>query len=372
MILITDGYDENSTMPIEEALASLKEAKATVYVVAIGGVAGISLKGEKVLRRIATETGGRVFMPTTEGQLELVHNALADDVQNRYLITYTPANQAHDGRWREISVVTGVPEYRVKARPGYFAPKPAPVRPSLEFTAIDLAGDYLDVSADDLEVYEDGVLQQVDTFLEASQPVSIVLALDASGSMRHQGSRCYRQRSRVYGRTYDRRTSSAVMLFSDSAEFTHDLSTNRDTTRDAIGTYKTSGGTALYDALGEAIVTFEARGRATCGRGHDRWSRREQPWHRPRQSAQVAGRARGCSNRAEPRCSPLRSARKSMRAMLQNLADLSGGRALMPQDVSTLERSFNALSKICGGAMSSATPRRTANATENGEPCKSA
>ena len=103
---------------IEETLATLKEAKATVYVVAIGGVAGISLKGEKVLRRIATETGGRVFMPTTEGQLELVHNALADDVQNRYLITYTPANQAHDGKWREISVVTGVPEYRVKARPG--------------------------------------------------------------------------------------------------------------------------------------------------------------------------------------------------------------------------------------------------------------
>jgi VWFA-related protein len=39
VILITDGYDENSTTAIEDTLATLKEAKATVYVVAIGGAA---------------------------------------------------------------------------------------------------------------------------------------------------------------------------------------------------------------------------------------------------------------------------------------------------------------------------------------------
>ena len=72
------------------------------------------------------------------------------------------------------------------ARPGYFAPKPPPIRPTIEFTATDPSGAYLDVAADDLEVVEDGVLQQIERFHEASQPVSIVLALDASGSMRHR------------------------------------------------------------------------------------------------------------------------------------------------------------------------------------------
>ena len=187
--------------PIEETLATLKEAKATVYVVAIGGVAGISLKGEKVLRRIATETGGRVFMPTTEGQLELVHNALADDVQNRYLITYTPANQAHDGKWREISVVTGVPEYRVKARPGYFAPE---ARTGASVTRVH--GNRLerpDTSRSrptTSKSSKTACAQKVETFHEASQPVSIVLALDASGSMRHRRSGCHRQRTRIHGR----------------------------------------------------------------------------------------------------------------------------------------------------------------------------
>jgi Ca-activated chloride channel family protein len=104
IILITDGYDENSTTTVDEVLAALKTAGATVYAVGIGGVAGISLKGEKVLRRLATETGGRVFLPSSEAQLELIHTALANDVQNRYLLTYTPTNQTQDGTWRDILV----------------------------------------------------------------------------------------------------------------------------------------------------------------------------------------------------------------------------------------------------------------------------
>ena len=43
----------------------VKSAGATVYVVGIGGVAGISIKGERLLRRLAVETGGRFFFPVT-------------------------------------------------------------------------------------------------------------------------------------------------------------------------------------------------------------------------------------------------------------------------------------------------------------------
>ena len=50
---ITDGYDENSVTTPDEALAAVKAARVTVYVVGIGGIAGISLKGERLLKRIA-------------------------------------------------------------------------------------------------------------------------------------------------------------------------------------------------------------------------------------------------------------------------------------------------------------------------------
>jgi Mg-chelatase subunit ChlD len=45
VILVTDGYDEHSTTSQEGALRALQRIQATVYVVGIGGVAGISLKG---------------------------------------------------------------------------------------------------------------------------------------------------------------------------------------------------------------------------------------------------------------------------------------------------------------------------------------
>ncbi len=338
VILITDGYDENSSTQFDDALACLKEAKLTVYVVAIGGVAGISLKGEKILRRIATETGGRMFMPTTEGQLELVHNALADDVQNRYLITYTPANQAHDGKWREISVVTGVAEYRVKARPGYFAPKPAPIRPSIEFTATDLGGQYLEVAADDLELSENGVAQKVETFHEASQPVSIVLALDASGSMRHREADVIAA-ARAFTAALRPQDQLAVMLFADSVVLTHDLSTNRDATREAIDDYKTAGGTALYDALGEALARLKrTEGRRvvvvmTDGRDEDN------PGTGPGSVRKLSDVLDALKDTGAA-VFPIGLGTKVDTPMLEKLADMSGGRALMPQDVSTLGDEF--------------------------------
>jgi VWFA-related protein len=338
VILITDGYDENSSKSVDETLAALKEAKATVYVVGIGGVAGISLKGEKLLRQIATETGGRVFLPSTEAQLELVHNALADDVQNRYLITYTPANQAHDGKWRDISVSTNVPEYRVKARPGYFAPKPAPVRPSIEFTATDTAGQYLDVSADDLEVVEDDVPQHVETFHEATQPVSIVLALDASGSMRHREADVIAS-ANAFTDALRPQDQLAVMLFSDSTEFTHDLSTNREGTREAIAGYKTTGGTALYDALAEAMLRLKrVEGRRvvvvmTDGRDENN------PGTGPGSIRKLAD-VLELLKETGATVFPIGLGTKVDADMLQNLADLSGGRALLPQDVSTLGAEF--------------------------------
>ena len=96
IILVTDGYDEDSDTSFEDALAALKEAQVTVYVVAIGGVAGISLEGKRLLRRLASESGGMAFFPARARDLVEVYDVLATDAQNRYLIAYTPSNQMID------------------------------------------------------------------------------------------------------------------------------------------------------------------------------------------------------------------------------------------------------------------------------------
>lgn len=338
IILITDGYDENSTATIDEVLAALKTAGVTVYAVGIGGVAGISLKGEKVLRRLATETGGRVFLPSSEAQLELIHTALANDVQNRYLLTYTPTNQKQDGTWRDILVKVADDSYRVAARPGYFAPKPPPIKPSIEFTALDPEGEYRDVSADDVEIVEDGVPQIVDTFHEASQPVSIVLALDASGSMRHREAEVIAS-ARAFAGALRPQDQLAVMLFSDSVSLVHDLSTNREATRQAIDAYKTAGGTALYDAVADAL----ARLRQTEGRrvvvvmtdGRDE----NNPGTAPGSTQTLADVLEQLKDSGVTIFSIGLGTKVDVEP-LQKFADLSSGRLLLPQDVAQLTGEF--------------------------------
>jgi VWFA-related protein len=252
VILITDGYDENSSSTFEDVLKAAEAANVTVYVVGIGGVAGISLKGESLLRTIADETGGRIFFPPREPDLVPIASSVASDAHSRYLLTYTPKNQKKDGRWREVSVE--VPEgYRVRTRSGYFAPAPAPIRPTLEFTVTDNERHFVDVTADDLEVVEDGVAQSVDTFQEAVDPVSIVMALDSSGSMK-KSAEAVQRAAREFVLAVRPEDSLALITFADKPLFAHVLASNRQWSLDAIDKYQPNGGTALYDALYNSLL----------------------------------------------------------------------------------------------------------------------
>ena len=261
VILITDGYDENSSTPFAEALAAVKSSGATVYVVGIGGVAGISIKGERLLRQLAVETGGRFFFPSRDTELAEVHDVLTQDVQNRYLISFTPENQKPDGTWRALTVTTGDADHVVRTRPGYMARKPPPIRPVIEFTAADDVGQYLDLSAGDIEILENGDVQKLELFQEAVEPVSIVLALDASGSMKKKESDVVAS-AREFVNALRPQDKLAVVLFADHPVFMHDLTDKRDAALAALDLYRASGGTALYDTLAEALLHLKrAQGR---------------------------------------------------------------------------------------------------------------
>jgi Ca-activated chloride channel family protein len=338
IVLVTDGYDEHSESTFDEALQAVKVAGATVYVVGIGGVAGISLKGERLLRRLAGETGGQTFFPTREEELAAVHDRLATDAQNRYLITYTPTNERPDGKWRRISLKTSEPDYKVRAREGYFAQKPPPIRPSLEFTVTDRNQQYADVAADDLVVVEDGVEQKVETFQEAVAPVSIVLALDASGSMRKSADEVI-QAARDFIQALRPADSLALVLFSDQVVFAHEFGTNRQNTLEAIGQYHATGGTALYDALQESLNRLrKLEGRRaivvlTDGRDENN------PGTAPGSVAKLDD-VLALVKQVGAAVYTLGLGTKVDRAPLEELARVSGGQAYFPFDVSVLKNQY--------------------------------
>jgi Ca-activated chloride channel homolog len=338
-VLITDGYDEQSQGEPDEILDALRASRVTVYVISIGGVAGISLKGERLLRRIATETGGRAFFPWDARQLRDAHFLIADDVRHQYRLTYTPSNQTADGTWRSIRVATSDPAHLIVARTGYRAPAPAPVRASLEFTATDDRLQYVDLTSAELEVLEDGVPQHVDLFAEAVAPVSIVLALDASGSMR-RSVEVAREAAHGFVRTLRPEDPLGVLLFADHVSIAHDLSTVREMSHDAIESYSAGGGTALNDALADAAHSLQrVRGRRvivlmTDGRDENASS------DGPGSHRSWAEATETIAN-SEATVYIIGLGARVDRTRLEELAALSGGEAYFPSEASELQQHYD-------------------------------
>ena len=338
IVLITDGYDEHSRSTLEESIAAVQRTGASVYVVGIGGVAGISIRGERLLRQLAAVTGGKAFFPSREIELRTVHEQVASDVQRRYVISYTPTNQKTDGTWRRVMLRTIDPAFTVRTRPGYYAPKPPPIRPSIEFTMVDTNRRLLDVSAGDLVILEDGVEQQVEVFQEAVTPVSIVFALDSSGSMK-KVTDAVKAAARSFVQALRPQDPLGMILFADRAVFAHDLSTTRTWSLDAIDKYEAVGGTALYDAVYNALMRLRGiEGRRvivvmTDGRDENN------PGTGPGSQHTIADVLQRLKT-VEATIFTIGLGNRLDRAVLEQLARESGGEASFPEDVSGLPREF--------------------------------
>jgi len=338
VVLITDGYDEHSTHTREDAIRAVKAAQATLFVISIGGVAGVSLKGERELRQLAEQSGGRAFFPSREEELPHVHELIASDVQQRYLLAYTPTNQRIDGAWHRIGVKTSNPTFAVLTRPGYFAPKPPPVRATLEFGVATADHQPAQIAAQDLEIFEDGAKQRIDTFEEAVAPISIVLALDASGSMR-AASESVKEAAKSFVRALRPGDRLALLLFADQAVMVHDLTTNRQWTVDGIDQYKASGGTALNDALADALgrlkVVDGRRAIVVLTDGRDENGPGTAPGSR-HSFADVLGTL----GQLDVTVYGIGLGPKVDRRVLESIASTSGGEAFFPETVGGLDAEY--------------------------------
>jgi hypothetical protein len=92
----------------------------------------------------------------------------------------------------------------------------------LEFTVMNASQEYLDIAPEDLEIVEDGVVQKVDTFQEAVEPVSMVMAIDSSGSM-VKSTDAVKQAARDFVAAVRPEDSLALITFADNPVFAHML-----------------------------------------------------------------------------------------------------------------------------------------------------
>jgi VWFA-related protein len=152
ILLIASGIDTFSKLTYDKARKALQEYGVPVYSIEMlqierimaEGRMGASqeldfLQGDNELKTFAKETGGQAFFPRFTGELPNVFHAISQSLRSQYSLSYSPNNQAKDGKFRKITVqlvdpATNEPvrmlndknkpmKYTILAKAGYKAPR---------------------------------------------------------------------------------------------------------------------------------------------------------------------------------------------------------------------------------------------------------
>jgi Ca-activated chloride channel family protein len=133
IVVLTDGIDTASELPVEQALAMAKQVDLPVFAIrvlsplddpgskAFLGVHGSRATGPDILRQFAQNTGGRLYEGSELGVLRRISTRIKEELKTQYRLGYSPTNRRKDGRFRRIEVLTGRRDVEVRTRKGYFA-----------------------------------------------------------------------------------------------------------------------------------------------------------------------------------------------------------------------------------------------------------
>jgi len=61
-------------------------------------------KAINLIKKLATETGGRAFFPQSIAELPQIANEIVRDLRTQYVLAYNPTNKLRDGSFRSIKV----------------------------------------------------------------------------------------------------------------------------------------------------------------------------------------------------------------------------------------------------------------------------
>ena len=148
LILVTDGEDRNSFYKQEQLWEALKEQDVQIFVIGfvneLEKERGFISKSKRqkavdLLDKMAKETGGRSFYPTSLSELPSIAEQITKDMRTQYVISYRPANAGRPGEFRPVRVAVNdgrggekriaVTRTGYTARPGQAAP-PAQQKPA--------------------------------------------------------------------------------------------------------------------------------------------------------------------------------------------------------------------------------------------------
>jgi VWFA-related protein len=124
MIILTDGEDQGSRLRVQDAIEAAQKSDSICYVLLIAdrGFYGGFYGGDREMKKLSEETGGRVIeVGNKYEKLKDAFDQIARELRSQYNVGYTPTNRAKDGTFRKVEVRTKDKNMKVQARSGYYA-----------------------------------------------------------------------------------------------------------------------------------------------------------------------------------------------------------------------------------------------------------
>ena len=130
LVVLTDGADNSSHIPFEQALTAARRGDVTIFTIMPGtppADAGVTPAAEWrnatarfEMRRLAEDTGGRAFATADPAALTDVYEQIGNELRAQYWLAY--ASSAGRPGFRRVSVrVNDPPGLRARTRSGYIA-----------------------------------------------------------------------------------------------------------------------------------------------------------------------------------------------------------------------------------------------------------
>jgi Ca-activated chloride channel homolog len=122
IILVSDGDDNQSHSTLSEAIEMAQRAEVIIYTISTS-TSNTEDRGDKVLKKLAENTGGRAFSPFKIQDVSDAFREIQDELRSQYAVAYKPADFRADGHFRPIQITAeNNKKLFVRARRGYYAP----------------------------------------------------------------------------------------------------------------------------------------------------------------------------------------------------------------------------------------------------------
>ena len=132
VVMLSDGLDNASHVSADDVASTARRVGASIYAIALSNSRDPQHyalpwnRGEAravfEMQALASESGGRMFRPTSARELPQTYQAIANELASQYDLGYMPAGPVGQGSFRRVAVrVPPAVRAVARTRSGYYA-----------------------------------------------------------------------------------------------------------------------------------------------------------------------------------------------------------------------------------------------------------